>query len=144
MIQYFQFEKQTTSELSKMKIFVNQMHRSTVRDLRREADKAHTEYWEWGSHATRMAIQRKVPFGAVREAIEHGEVLEYNISNRGTRHVLLGFITSDGLSTKVALDLDEKRISTCYQNNIGDKHRTLARSQYLFNGSGGNGSIYRN
>jgi len=119
-----------------MKLFANQLHSNTGRKLRKEAYIAHTEYWEWGSHATRMAIQRKVPFGVVREAIEHGELIEYNISDRGNRHVLLGFITSDGMSTKVALDLDRKEISTCYQNNLDDKHYTLNTRAYLFGGAG--------
>ena len=128
-----------------MKLFINQLHNNTAEKLRKESFTAHTEYWEWGSHATRMAIERKVPFVAVREAIEHGELLEYNISDRGNRHVLLGFITSDGLSTKVALDLDQKKISTCYQNQIGDKHFTLDTSQYLFNVAGNSSeTMYKN
>ena len=128
-----------------MKIFINQLHHNTAEKLRKEALAAHTEYWEWGSHATRMAIQRKVPFGAVREAIEHGELLEYNISKHGKRHVLLGFITSDGMSTKVALDLDSKVISTCYQNSLDDKHYTLDTRQYLFKGAGRDSeTMYRN
>ena len=119
-----------------MKLFVSQLHSNTQKSLREESLAAHTEYWEWGDHATRMAIQRKVPFGVVREVIEHGDLLEYNISDGGTRHVLLGFITSDGMSTKVALDLDRKEISTCYQNKQGDKHFTLDTRAYRGKGTG--------
>ncbi len=122
-----------------MKLFVNQLHQSSVDKLMRQVRRGHEENWQFSAHATRNVIDRQIAIGAVRDAIQFGEFLEYNDDSNGDRHVLVSYQSptyQPDKVTKVVVDIDNERISTTWQNNPDDLHHTIDTRAYLFNGSG--------
>lgn len=103
------------------------MSRSLSSNLLKEIHSHHS--WKDSEHLWFKKERRDITDEEVSDAVEHGEVIEYN-ELKGTRRVLLK--NTNGIC--VVVDLDTKQIITAFKDNAKSS-RGFNSAKYLFMGN---------
>ena len=105
----------------------NYMSQSMSTKLLKEIHSHHS--WDDSEHLWFKKERRSITDEEVDDAVEHGDVVEYN-ELKGTRRVLLK--NTNGIC--VVVDLDTKQIITAFKDS-GKNSRGFNSAKYLFMGS---------
>jgi len=82
--------------------------------------------WAMTDYATNRAIERNIPYANIKQAVQHGRIVEYQYLKDSERLLL-----RDVDGTCVSIDINSNLVITAYFNSPDDEHTTLNESNYI-------------